>query len=103
MLRRQGSGVSDEPQTGGDWQWWRISFSVEDAKAQRAESNPNGNAASNNADVVGYTARKVREIEVLKAAREESKTVLLVYAHDNAMKMQYEEAPPPLQVSDNCW
>ncbi|KAI9036483.1 uncharacterized protein KD926_001764 [Aspergillus affinis] len=97
VLRRQDTGASEESETDSEWQWWRISFSIEDAKARRAESNAGGNATSNNADVVGYTARKVREIEVLKAAREESKTVLLVYAQDSALNVQNEPPPPPLQ------
>lgn len=98
VLRRRATGEPKESETDGEWQWWRISFSIEDAKARRAAMNPD-NPASKDADVVGYTARKVREVEVLKAARDESKTVLLVYAHDNAMNMQDEPAPPQLQVS----
>lgn len=82
-----------------EWQWWRISFSTEDAKTRQAESNRNSHAAPNNADVVGYTARKVREIEVLRAAREESKSVLLVYANANATNYKNDDLPPALQVS----
>ncbi|KAK1144513.1 hypothetical protein N8T08_005386 [Aspergillus melleus] len=97
VLRRQDTGALEESETDSEWQWWRISFSIEDAKAGRAEPNAGGNATSNSADVVGYTARKVREVEVLKAAREESKTVLLVYAQDSALNVPNEPAPPPLQ------
>lgn len=81
-----------------EWQWWRISFSTEDAKTRQAESNRDGHAAPKNADVVGYTARKVREIEVLRAAREESKSVLLVYANANATNYKSDILPPALQV-----
>ncbi|GES65805.1 ubiquitin interaction motif protein [Aspergillus terreus] len=79
-----------------EWQWWRISFSTEDAKARHAESDDPERPAPKNADVIGYTARQVREIEVLRAAREESKSVLLVYANNNALKVPVEPAPPQL-------
>ncbi|KAF4233825.1 hypothetical protein CNMCM6805_009042 [Aspergillus fumigatiaffinis] len=87
-----------QPSAGDRWQWWRISFSTDDAKARRAETNPDGKAAASTADVVGYTARKVREIEVLHAAREESKNVLLVYANSNAMSVQANPLPAELQA-----
>ncbi|KAL4888827.1 ubiquitin interaction motif protein [Aspergillus ambiguus] len=78
------------------WQWWRISFSTEDAKTRHAESGNPEHAAPKNADVIGYTARKIREIEVLRAARDESKSVLLVYANDNALKIPVEQGPSQL-------
>lgn len=83
-----------------DSQWWRISFSVEDGKTKQAEKREaqGDNSTAQNGDVVGYTARKVREIEVLRAAREEWRTVLLVYASENAMGLKVDEAPPQLQV-----
>jgi hypothetical protein len=85
-----------------EWQWWRISFSTDDAKTQRSDvSKGNGSGkyiAPPNTDVIGYTVRKVREIEVLKAAREESKSVLLVYANSNAVQFDESSAPLPLQV-----
>lgn len=87
-----------QPSAGDRWQWWRISFSTDDAKARRAETNRDGKAAASAADVVGYTARKVREIEVLHAAREESKNVLLVYANSNAISVQAQPLPAELQV-----
>ncbi|KAE8354814.1 hypothetical protein BDV28DRAFT_69842 [Aspergillus coremiiformis] len=85
-----------------EWQWWRISFSTDDAKARPAESQQGDTSSSKNADVIGYTARKVREVEVLKAAREESKSALLVYANDNAMNFQEEPVPFPLQEFVNA-
>ncbi|RHZ63892.1 uncharacterized protein CDV56_105571 [Aspergillus thermomutatus] len=87
-----------ESSAGDQWQWWRISFSTDDAKARQAGTNRDGKAAANHADVVGYTARKVREIEVLHAAREESKNVLLVYANSNAMSVQANPLPAELQA-----
>ncbi|KAF4154758.1 hypothetical protein CNMCM6936_009263 [Aspergillus lentulus] len=87
-----------QPSAGDQWQWWRISFSTDDAKARRAKTNRDGKAAASTADVVGYTARKVREIEVLHAAREESKNVLLVYANSNAMSVQANPLPAELQA-----
>lgn len=81
-------------------QWWRISYSTEDGNArQAAKRKSQGNsAATQNGDVIGYTTRKVREIEVLRAAREEWRSVLLVYASDAAVNAQFEPAPPQLQV-----
>lgn len=103
---------SDRPSNSGDAmevdsddnnkeQWWRISYSAEDGKTRQAEKrDAQGiNSASQHGDVIGYTARKVREIEVLHAAREEWRTVLLVYASDNAMSAKVEPAPMQLQVS----
>ncbi|GIK00268.1 hypothetical protein Aspvir_004288 [Aspergillus viridinutans] len=91
-----------QPSAGDQWQWWRISFSTDDAKARQAETNRDGKAAASTADVVGYTARKVREIEVLHAAREESKNVLLVYANSNAMSVQANPLPAELQAFVNA-
>ena len=105
VLRRADPGDSGNTKSiaGTDWQWWRISFSTDDAKTQRAEKikrNPEHaqHAAAHDADVVGYTAHKVREIEVLRAARNESRTVLLVYASKQAVSAPEEAAPAPLQV-----
>lgn len=83
-----------------EWQWWRISFSKDDAKTQQAAKAQNSlrkNAAPKNADIIGYTTTKVRQIEVLKAARESS-NVLLVYANSNSVSFQSGIAPPALQV-----
>jgi hypothetical protein len=88
-----------EPETApsDDYDWWRISFSVDDAKTRQAETGGTSSAPKD-ADVIGYTAHKVREVEVLRAAREESKNVLLVYANSNAMNFKEEPVPPTLQV-----
>ncbi|KAE8396221.1 ubiquitin interaction motif protein [Aspergillus alliaceus] len=97
--------VDNNSTTTNEWQWWRISFSTDDAKARQAESaeSQQGDTSSTkNADVIGYTARKVREVEVLKAAREESKNVLLIYANGNAMDFGEEPAPSPLQEFVNA-
>jgi hypothetical protein len=89
----------DGEQATGD-QWWRISYSTEDGKTrQAAKREAQGNTvASQDGDVIGYTARKVREIEVLRAAREEWRSVLLVYASDAAVNAPVETAPTQLQV-----
>jgi hypothetical protein len=83
-----------------EWQWWRISFSADDAKTQqaaKAEKSERKNAAPKNADIIGFTTTKVREIEVLKAARDSS-SVLLVYANSKYSSFQSDIAPPALQV-----
>ncbi|GKZ28622.1 hypothetical protein AbraIFM66950_010304 [Aspergillus brasiliensis] len=80
-----------------EYQWWQISFSTDDAKNRQVGASSGGDEALHNSDVIGYTARKVKEIEVLRAAREESKNVLLVYANSNAMNVPEEPAPSQLQ------
>ncbi|KAJ5908133.1 hypothetical protein N7495_000815 [Penicillium taxi] len=87
---------TDDDQTPSH-QWWRISFSTDDGKTQQAEKRQaNNNASQQNGDVMGYTARKVREIEVLRAAREEGRSVLLVYASEAAIKAPVKPLPPQL-------
>lgn len=83
-----------------DYQWWRISFSAEDGKTRQAEKlrAQGDGAATQDGDVFGYSARKVREIEVLRAAREEWRSVLLVYASEKAIDAHTEPAPSQLQV-----
>lgn len=81
-----------------EWQWWRISFSLEDEKTRQAERHARGEIPAPKTDAIGYTARKVREIEVLHAAREESRGALLVYASSNAMNFQQEAITQQLQV-----
>lgn len=100
LKRRVSEGSTNGCATSADdeYQWWRISFSTDDAKNRQAGTSSEGDAALHNSDVIGYTARKVREIEVLRAAREESKNVLLVYANNNAMNVPEEPAPSQLQV-----
>ncbi|KAJ5573988.1 uncharacterized protein N7459_008415 [Penicillium hispanicum] len=102
LKRRNANDTADAIEVDGersDYQWWRISFSTEDGKARQAQKREKQGSknASQDGDVVGYTARKVREIEVLKAAREEWRSVLLVYASDAAMNAQVEPTPPQLQ------
>lgn len=108
----EGPHGANEANKPDEWQWWRISFSTDDAKARLAEetqtaaSRPAADQQETrkkreiprNTDVVGYTARKVREIEVLKAAREESSTVMLVYANEHAINFKESGLPPELQV-----
>ncbi|OAX78593.1 hypothetical protein ACJ72_07099 [Emergomyces africanus] len=131
VLRRHETNVegTDKPPssnpTPDGWQWWRISFSVDDAKARQAEAsqtpvvpsvheNPANSQQQtrrrvplpNNADVAGYTVRPVREIEVLRAAREEARSVLLVYANENAVNFKEGLLPPQLQAfvdADNAF
>ncbi|KAI9700406.1 MAG: hypothetical protein M1836_002421 [Candelina mexicana] len=49
------------------------------------------------ANIVTYSKQKVPEIQVLKAARVESRTVLLVYASEKAVHFKTGELPPQLQ------
>jgi hypothetical protein len=99
------------------WQWWRISFSDEEshssgelpilgpptqAEAEVTETlgrNGYGQFSDWSRKVQqpesrsGFSVRKVREVEVLKAAREESNSVLLVYASDEAIKLDPGRVP----------
>lgn len=92
--------VDSDTENSNDYQWLRISFSAEDGKTRQAEKRKaQGNtAATQDGEVVGYTIRKVQEVEVLKAAREEWNSVLLVYASENAVNAQVDPAPSQLQV-----
>ncbi|KAJ5149250.1 hypothetical protein N7448_000828 [Penicillium atrosanguineum] len=96
---KSGDLMDIDDRNDGASQWWRISFSAEDGKArQAAKREAQGTqSASQNGDVVGYTAHRVREVEVLRAAREEYRSVLLVYANDNAVNAKVEAAPHALR------
>ncbi|KAL1971042.1 hypothetical protein VTN77DRAFT_2876 [Rasamsonia byssochlamydoides] len=109
VLRRSGSKkpedtMEERNERGDDWQWWRISFSTDDARTKEASRTGSRRRYDipPNADVAGFTCRKVREIEVLRAAREESNNVLLVYANSNAVNFKEGAAPPPLQEFVNA-
>lgn len=52
-----------------------------------------------NADRAGFTVQKVREVEVLKAARDENTSALLVYASERAVNEDYVGLPQQLKVS----
>lgn len=43
--------------------------------------------------------KKVREIEVLKAAKDDSKNATLVYASEKAISYQVEDLPSQLRVT----
>jgi hypothetical protein len=104
--------------TGGTaWQWWRISFSAGESHSSgelpvlgpptQAEAEATETLAMNGYGQFsdwsrkiqqaesrsGFSVRKVREVEVLKAAREESKSVLLVYANDEAINLDPSHVP----------
>ncbi|KAJ5913304.1 hypothetical protein N7504_002187 [Penicillium tannophilum] len=98
----QGDAMDVDGEQDGS-QWWRISFSTEDGKTRQAEKREaqGDQAAMPNGDVMGYTARKVPETEVLRAAREEYRSVLLVYASDAALDVKVEPAPSQLQAFVN--
>ncbi|KAJ5689474.1 hypothetical protein N7462_003866 [Penicillium macrosclerotiorum] len=104
LKRNDNSDPKDVMEVDGEnnsgYQWWRLSFSTEDGRTRQAAKREaqGDSAATQDGDVVGYTARKVREIEVLRAAREEWRSVLLVYASDTAMSGQLELAPTSLQA-----
>ncbi|OJD23793.1 hypothetical protein ACJ73_04853 [Blastomyces percursus] len=108
VLRRreksiEGTGEGSSTKSAPDeWQWWRISFSVDDAIARHAEATQTPVVPSvplpSNMDVAGYTVRPVREIEVLRAAKEEARSVLLVYANENAVSFKEGPLPPQLQA-----
>lgn len=116
VLRRAEMGDESSTDTiDNEWQWWRISFSKDDAKkpsqdvtkSEAPAPPPEKEQVSTgwgvpvgpvsewkpakakekprSSEYLGYTVAKVREVEVLKAAREEHSTVLLVYANSDAV------------------
>lgn len=106
VLRKDGQNQSEvnliemEESQSEEWHWWRISFSADDAKTQKnnkPKSRRGRNRQTNNADVIGHTAIRVREVEVLRAARD-ARSLLLVYANQNAIGFPQGPAPPALQV-----
>ncbi|KAK2750425.1 hypothetical protein FQN57_003905 [Myotisia sp. PD_48] len=103
----------DSQHVSDEWQWWRISFSVEDANIEtQLPAVPSSIGASGtedasikrsranispNTDLLGYSIRPVREVEVLRAAKEESSTALLVYASEDAVNFVGDALPESLQ------
>ncbi|KAI1978699.1 hypothetical protein LOZ51_000928 [Ophidiomyces ophidiicola] len=100
-----------------EWQWWRISYSVDDAKEAASRRSKHELARSardgshyvldsskarvklpDNTEVTGFTITTAREVEVLRAAKEESHTALLVYANEDAICQQQFDLPAPLQA-----
>lgn len=101
-----------------DWEWWRASFSREDGKLQQqekraaAQSNPESTLPedqpglsasqllnrSETDDGVGYTLKRVSEEEVLEAAKNESKSVMVVYASEAAVNFKGTAPNQQLQV-----
>ncbi|WEW55929.1 hypothetical protein PRK78_001364 [Emydomyces testavorans] len=100
-----------------EWQWWRISYSVDDAKESVSRrirqpvmsSRTDGTKyildptrprvpLPNHMEVTGYTITPVREIEVLRAAKEESSSALLVYANEDSVHLKDSVLPEPLQA-----
>ncbi|KAJ5146059.1 uncharacterized protein N7515_000623 [Penicillium bovifimosum] len=90
--------MDTDTETSRGYEWWRISFSQEDGKFRQAEKRKaQSDPKTSDADVVGYTVRKVQEAEVLQAAREEGSSILLVYASENATNAPVDPAPAQLQ------
>ncbi|EEP78827.1 predicted protein [Uncinocarpus reesii 1704] len=100
-----------------EWEWWRISFSVEDGKntTHRPIQDPLRVSRSdgssylldrtkprilipNHQEPYGYTITPARELEVLQAAKEDHSSVLLVYANEDAVQYEGAELPEPLQA-----
>ncbi|KAJ5099476.1 hypothetical protein N7532_006477 [Penicillium argentinense] len=94
-----GDAMKVDEGSNGQEQWWRISYSAEDGQTRQAEKpgSKGKQPASRNGDFMGYTVRRVEESEALDAAREEWRTVLLVYASESAMGAKAGPAPMQLQ------
>ncbi|KAL8826488.1 MAG: hypothetical protein Q9170_007380, partial [Blastenia crenularia] len=60
-----------------EWQWWKLNYEI-------SAAHP-------------ISRTKVREIEVLKAARDEAPSAFLVYASERAMAVENGELPAPLK------
>ena len=114
---------SSEEAVNDEWDWWRVSFSIEDGQLQQQEKNAAaGISASNtndqsgqsgfpasqllskpeNDELIGYTLKKMTESDVLAAAETESKSVLVVYASDTAVNFQGNPVNQHLQAFVNA-
>ena len=113
------AGTKNEAVTGDDanWQWWRVSFSRDEASQSNepisfhppligpttqqeayAADQARKVGPSQQGDAVGYSVKKIREDEVLKAAREESTQVIAVYASEEAIHFKGSELSESLQA-----
>ena len=104
-----------------DWQWWKIKFSAGDANpvSYTVSSRVTGHGDCLKFFLVIYRKtvalmshvrpnvmsanmvlflQKVREVEVLKAAKEESQNALLVYASEKAVSYENQNLPQQLLV-----
>lgn len=89
---------AEETEEYEEWQWWRISFSVEDAEIKAKEAGRELNPPAGTL-ISGYRAFRATESEALEAARRESNRVLLVYANEDAIDFPVDYSlSDPLQV-----
>ena len=116
--RREIDLLDGEENASDDWEWWRSSFSREDGKVQQQEKRaaaqsvpeptlpedqPGLSASqllnrSETDDGVGYTLKRVSEEDVLDAAKNESKSVMVVYASEAAVNFKGTAPNQQLQV-----
>ncbi|KAL8794907.1 MAG: hypothetical protein Q9195_002619 [Heterodermia aff. obscurata] len=61
----------------GKWQWWKLTYSIGDAKP--------------------VSRTEAREVEVLKAAKDDSRLALLVYANEKALDAEPTQLPSQLR------
>ncbi|KAI9721532.1 MAG: hypothetical protein M1812_002294 [Candelaria pacifica] len=66
-------------------------------KTAKKSSYGSSSSDSSQANIVTHFEQKVSEVQVLRAAKVESRTVLLVYASEKAVRCNTEELPLPLQ------
>ncbi len=67
-------------------------------KPVKKSSYGSSSSDSSQANMMTYAQQKVPEIQVLKAARDECRTVLLIYASEKAFQFSPGEIPSQLQV-----
>jgi hypothetical protein len=78
--------------TGGDWDMTESPSWGGDGRVAVESATTAYSSASTS------WAQKIPEVQVLKAAREESQQVVLVYASDRAMNAPFPPLPPALEV-----
>ncbi|KAL9612101.1 MAG: hypothetical protein Q9167_003288 [Letrouitia subvulpina] len=77
QIKSESDSEDDDTNTEkADWQWWKLEYHYDVSQA--------------------VSRTKVREIEVLKAAKDDARTALLVYASDQAMTWKTESVPSQL-------
>lgn len=105
-------GMDDEGNSHSEWMWWRIWWSeggvqeeihppmigpatqAQASAAQKSMSDGWAQEVSNLDEL--YTVTRVSEEEVLEAAKSEHHSAVLVYANENAMRLQGSQLSPAL-------
>lgn len=87
-----------------EWQWWKLSFAQGQAQPVSQTVSPPGLELEPDVwyrphCLLAYLLpQRIREIEALKAARDDSNSALLVYASEKAVTLESSNLPSQLKV-----